>query len=261
MKKLAAGIIMALFLLAGAVYWKYWEGYHIQPVPKPKIWGYTDPPSLANMSWKNVGSVEMIRENVSTAGALYGKTLLELQEIGYSMVSGNWSEKTCQWSYWTRGDKGYYIAYNGTAFLAIRGNNGAVLNASEENWLCGKPLDAPPMASPSPWKLAEAMAVSFANKFMKNNFTITAFNWTEPLPDWYLAKVSFKAEVGDGVEILILVYSDRDQVEYAEYLMKKADRNLEFLRNDGGDYYALIALRGNRDDVEKAVEIIQKPEK
>ncbi|WP_297516341.1 hypothetical protein [Thermococcus sp.] len=257
MKRLVAGIILALFIFAGVVYWKY---YYIEPVPKPQIWGYTDPPSLENMSWEKMGPVEILNETTENAGGLYGSVLSELSKIGYSMVSGNWSSKTCQWSYWTRGTKSYYLAYNGTKFLVIRGETGAVLNASDEHWLCGRPLDSGPLPSPSPWKVAEAMAISLANKFMENNVTTIPANWTGPMPDWYLAKFSFKANVGEGVEVLILVYSSDDQVKYAEYVMKKEDRSIKFLRNDGGDYYTLIALKGRKADVDRAIEIIQKPE-
>jgi len=254
--KRTVGILVAIMLLGGFLYWEY---YHIKPVPKPSIWGYTDPPILTNMSWEEAGGVEVLEETVPQAGEVYGKVMEELMEIGYSMVSGNWSRKDCQWSYWVGRTKGYYIAYNRTQFLAIRGKPEAVLNASEKTWLCGKPLDSNPLPSLSPWKVAEAMAFSLANKFLKNNVTTVPANWTGPMPDWYLAKFSFKAEIGGGVEVLILVYSSEDQVKYAEYLMKREDRGLKFLRNDGGDYYVLVVLKGKKSDVKKAVEIIQNP--
>ncbi|NJE54894.1 hypothetical protein [Thermococcus sp. 21S9] len=256
MNKKIIGAVVAVLILAGFIYWEY---YYIPPVPKPEMWGYNDPPALINMSWKTLGQVEVINESIPNAGELYGKTLAELPEVGYSMVSGNWSNEACQWSYWTSRTKAYYIAYNGTRFLAIRGKPEDVLNATEEYWLCGKPLDSNPLPSPSPWKVAEAMAISLGNKFMENNVTISPANWTGPLPDWYLAKFSFRVNIGDGVEVLILVYSSEDQVKYAEYVMKKKDRSIKFLRNDGGDYYALIALKGRKADVDKAIEIIQKP--
>ncbi|WP_145955359.1 hypothetical protein [Thermococcus henrietii] len=256
MKKAVAGIILAVSLLAGLVYWEY---YYVAPVPKPKIWGYTDPPSLVNMSWEKSGGVEVINATLKNASEVYGEVIGELSKIGYSMVSGNWSSIKCQWSYWSNRKKAYYIAYNGTRFLAIRGAPNAVLNASEEHWLCGKPLDASPLPSPSPWKLAESEALALGTKFMKNNITVSRTNWTGPLPDWYLAKLSFEAEIGDGVEVLILVYSSDTQVKYAEYLMKKKDRGLRFLVSDAGDYTVLMVLKGRKADVNRAVEIIQEP--
>ena len=254
--KRAVGIVAVLVVLA---FIAYWEFYYVKPVPKPEIWGYTDPPSLVNASWEKSGSVEILNETMKNAGEFYGTILSQLSQIGYSMVSGNWSRKDCQWSYWTRQDKAYYIAYRENSFLAIRGEPEDVLNASDEHWLCGRPLDSNPLPSPSPWKIAEAMAISLGSKFMKNNITTKPSNWTGPMPDWYLAKFSFKANVGNGVEVLILVYSSEDQVKYAEYLMKREDRSIKFLRSDGGDYYTLVALKGRKADVNRAIEIIQKP--
>ncbi|WP_297470332.1 hypothetical protein [Thermococcus sp.] len=254
MKKVLA--LVSILILAGLIYWQY---YYIKPVPKPEIWGYTDPPSLVNASWEKSGSVEILNETMKNAGEFYGTILSQLSQIGYSMVSGNWSRKDCQWSYWTGRNKAYYIAYRENSFLAIRGKPEDVLNASDEHWLCGRPGDSNPLPSPSPWKVAEAMALSLTEKFMKNNVSTSLTNWTGPTPDWYLAKFSFSVNIGDGVEILILVYSSEDQVKYAEYLMKKKDRSVRFLRSDGGDYYTLIALKGRKADVNRAIEIIQEP--
>lgn len=255
MNKKLIGAVVAVLILAGFLYWEY---YYIPPVPKPETWGRTEPQVLENLSWEKMGSVEVLNASVSNAPELYGRAIGELQKLGYSMVSGNWSSKTCQWSYWT-GREAYYLAYNGTRLLAIRGSPGDVLNATESLWLCGKPLDSNPLPSPSPWKAAEAMAISLGNKFMKHNVTVVPSNWTGPLPDWYLAMLSFRVNVGDGVEVLILVYSSEEQVKYAEYLIKKRDRSVRFLRTDGGEYYILVVLKGRKADVERAVEIIQKP--
>jgi len=257
MKKKLIGAVVAVVILAGFLYWEY---LYIPPVPKPEMWGYHDPPVLINMSWKRSGAVEVVNTTLKNASEVYGEAIGELSKIGYSMILGNWNNVTCQWSYWSNRKKAYYLAYNGTVFLAIRGAPDAVLNASEEHWLCGRPLNATPLPSPSPWKLAESEALALGTRLMKNNVTVEVANWTGPLPDWYLAKFSFKAEIGDGVEVLILVYSSDDQAKYAEYLMKKRDRGLRFLMSDAGDYTVLIVLKGRKEDVSRIVEIIQSPE-
>lgn len=251
MKKALA--LVAILILAGFIYWKY---YYIEPVPKPSLWGFHDPPVLINMSWEKLGSVEILTINSENASGLYGKTMQQLQNLGYSMTQGNWSKLTCQWSLWESKNRTYYIAYNGSKFLAVRGTSEGVLNASAKEWLCGKPSGSSIVVAPSPWKAAEILALGLGKEFMERNISIAPANWSGPLPDWYLAKFSFKAKVGDGVDVLILVYSEEDQVKYAEYLLKKADK-LRFLESDAGQYRALIVLKGRRTDVDKVVEIIQ----
>ncbi len=254
MRRLALGIILVLFLLAGTVYWRH---NYVEPVPKPEIWGLSDPPSLANMSWEKRGTADVLIFEGQNAPRLYGEVLEELQDLGYTMLEGNWSRTECQWSLWEGRNESYYIAYNGTRFLAIRGPREDVLRTSSREWLCGRPSGSSIAVVPGPWKAAEILALALGSKLMERNVSIAPANWTGPVPDWYLAKFSFRANVGEGVEVLILVYSSKDQVKYAEYLMKKEDRSIKFLRNDGGNYYALIALRGRKADVDKAVEIIQ----
>ncbi len=254
MKKVLA--LVSILILAGLIYWQY---YYIKPVPKPEIWGYGDPPVLINLSWEKVGSVDVLNMTSENASELYGKVIQQLQDVGYSMTQGNWSKVTCQWSLWESKNRTYYIAYNGSKFLAVRGPYDDVMKATGKTWLCGRPRNGTITSSPSPWKTAEAVALSIGSEFMKRNITISPANWSGPLPDWYLAKFSFKVNIGEGVDMLILVYSSEDQVRYAEYLMKKKDRSLRFLRSDGGNYYVLIALKGRDVDVERAIEIIQGP--
>lgn len=255
MKRLLA-VVLAVAVILGVVYWDY---YYIKPVPRPKMWGYNDPPVLINMSWQKNGSVEVLSLTSKNASALYGKVMEQLQNIGYSMSQGNWSRVTCQWSLWESKNRTYYIAYNGSRFLALRGSYDDVLNATGRMWLCGRPKGGTLISSPSPWKAAEALALSLGSELMKYNITIGQATWEGPLPDWYLAKFSFEIKVGDGVLVLILVYSNESEVKYAEYLLKKKDRDLRFLESDAGQYKALIVLKGRKADVDEVLGILSGP--
>ncbi len=253
MKRLIT-IVLAVAVILGFVYWDY---YYIKPVPKPELWGFHDPPVLINMSWQKNGSVEVLSLTSGNASTLYGKVMEQLQNIGYSMSQGNWSRLTCQWSLWESENRTYYIAYNGSKFLALRGSYDDVIKATNRVWLCGKPKNGTLVSSPSPWKAAEALALSLGSELMKYNISIDQATWNGPLPDWYLAKFSFKIKVGTGVLALILVYSNESEVKYAEYLLKKRDRSLRFLESDAGQYRALIVLKGREADVERVIELIK----
>jgi len=249
--------IAVLLLIAGGI--AYWKHGYVKPVPKPGLWGFHDPPVLINMSWKKLGSVEILNVTSENASELYGTALQQLQDVGYSMTEGNWSSLECQWSLWESKNRTYYIAYNGSKFLAVRGPYEDVMKTTEETWLCGRPGNGTIISSPSPWKAAEALALSIGSELMEKNVTIEPANWTGPLPDWYLAKFSFRAHLGDGVEVLILVYSNESQVRYAEYLMKKREK-LKFLESDAGQYVALIVLNGRSGDIDEVLSILKGPQ-
>jgi len=219
-----------------------------RPSPeKPPLWGLSDPPALSNFTWENRSGTEVLALNSSPR--LYGVTLEELRELGYTLVSGNWSSRTCQWSYWTSGARAYYVAYNGTRFVAVRGDPYLVLETAQNITPCNSGGTAVPTAGP--WKTAEETALSLITLFLENNVTVSPANWTGPLPDWYLAKFSFRANIGDGVEVLILVYANDEQAKYAEEFLEGT-----VLRTEG-EYYVLIVLRGRKADVNRAVSIIQ----
>ncbi|AMQ19097.1 hypothetical protein A0127_07920 [Thermococcus peptonophilus] len=251
------GLILAVLIVLSAVW--YWEYYRIEPVPKPPLWGLSDPPVLDNLTWVKVGDVEIANTTTQAASRVYGDSLKQLKLLGYSINSGNWSNISCQWSLWVKAEKAYYLAYNGTHFLSIRGKPNDVINATEEHWLCGRPLDSSPIKSPTPEIILLRQTMYVANKLMENNISVGAGTWTGPMPDWYLSKMNFKVNVGDGVEVLMLLYSSEDQVKYAEYLMKKEDRGLHFLQGDAEDYRVLIALKGRKADVRKIEEILSGP--
>jgi len=253
MRKVVA-LVLLLVLTAGVLYWKY---YYVEPVPKPKFWGYTDPPALINMSWQRDGAVEVLNLTTENASRLYGELLSQFQRIGYSMSQGNWSSVACQWSLWDSRNRTYYIAYNGSRFLAVRGPYEDVVKFAEGEWLCGKPSSEVMLPTPSPWKVAGVLAVSIGNALMENNVSVSPAAWNGPLPDWYLAKFSLEVNVGSGVSLLILIYSNESEVKYAEYLLRKADRGLRFIESDAGDYKALLVLKGNRKDVERVMNLIE----
>ena len=255
-KKVVAGIILTVVVLAGLVYWEY---YYVAPVPRPAMWGLHDPPTLANMSWEKSGSVEVLNFTSGNASSIYGRTIQELQDIGYAMTQGNWSQLTCQWSLWESKNRTYYVAYNGSRFLAVRGPYEGVLNATSRTWLCGKPRNGTIVSSPSPWKAAEALAISIGSELMEKNISVGPANWTGPKPDWYLAELPFRIDVGDGVTVLILIYSNESEVKYAEYQLKKADRGLKFMESDAGQYKALLVFKGKAGDVDRVISILRGP--
>ncbi|WCN27412.1 hypothetical protein [Thermococcus kodakarensis] len=252
-----AGIILAVLVVLSAVW--YLKYYRIEPVPKPPLWGLSDPPVLENLTWVAEGNVEIANTTMSLASRVYGDSLKQLKLLGYSINSGNWSSTTCQWSLWTRGERAYYLAYNGTRFLSIRGGPNDVINATERQWLCGRPLDSSPINAPTPETILLRQAMYVANRLMENNISVGAGTWAGPMPDWYLSKINFRVNVGDGVDVLMLLYSSEDQVKYAEYIMKKEDRGLHFLSGDAEDYRVLIALKGRKADVKAVETALQGP--
>jgi hypothetical protein len=239
----------------------YWRYSYIEPVPKPALWGLSDPPVIGNMSWTKEGAVETLWEENHSVPQLYGEVIGQLQDLGYSLEEGNWSRTDCQWSLWDNGRRAYYVAYNGTKFLAIRGKLQDVVNATKERWLCGRPSGSRVIATPSPWKEAEILAITMGKELMDANVSVKPEEWRGPLPDWYLAKFSFEAKTGGGVDILILIYSAEDQVKYAKYQLMKRERNLKLLESDAGQYRALIVLKGNPKGVESVLSIILGPTK
>ncbi len=258
--KRVLGAIIAIAVLASALY--YWGRDEVKPVEKPALWGLTDPPALTDMSWEKTGNAEVLKVENGSAPQLYGEVIAELQDLGYSMSSGNWSGTECQWSLWERaGGKAYYVAYNGSTFLAVRGSSSGVLNETRREWLCGRPSGSFIASAPSPGKAAEVLAIGLGKELMDAGISIGQANWSGPLPDWYLAKFSFEAKTGDGVQVLILIYSREDQVRYAKYLLRKADRGLRFIESDAGQYRALIVLKGRKADVERVLSIITETPK
>ena len=254
MKKVL-GVIISIAILASAFY--YWERNGIKPVEKPDLWGLTDPPALADMGWEKTGNVEVLKVENGRAPQLYGEVIAELQNLGYAMTSGNWSGTDCQWSLWERaGGKAYYVAYKGSTFLAVRGSSSGVLNETRREWLCGRPSGSFIASAPSPGKAAEILAIGLGKELVDAGISIGQANWSGPLPDWYLAKFSFEAKAGNGVQVLILIYSGEDQVRYAKYVLMKADRGLSFIESDAGQYRALIVLNGKKADVKRILSII-----
>ncbi|WP_456422875.1 hypothetical protein [Thermococcus sp.] len=254
--RVAVTVVLTVLLVMGGLIYRE---HKTKPVPRPPLWGFHDPPVLINMSWEKLGEVEILTITSENASGLYGKAMQQLQDIGYSMTQGNWSELTCQWSLWESKNKTYYLAYNGSKFLAVRGPYDGVMKATKKTWLCGRPKNGTITSSPSPWKAAEALALSIGSEFMKKNVTISPSNWTGPLPDWYLAKFSFSVKLGKGVEVLILIYSNESEVKYAEYLMEKREK-LRFLESDAGQYKALIVFKGRAEDVDEVLSILEGPE-
>jgi hypothetical protein len=251
------GLIVAVGLIIGSL--AYLEYNRIEVVAKPPLWGLSDPPALANFTWASRGGVQVLNVTLQSAPRLYGDSIEELKLLGYALNSGNWSGTKCQWSLWVKSGRAYYIAYEGDHFLAIRGDFNDVMTSTEKEWLCGKPLDATPIKAPTPEMILMKHALQIADTLSKRNITVSAGEWSGPLPDWYLAKMSFKAEVGKGVEVLVLLYSAEDQVRYAEYLMKKQDHGLRFLEGDAEDYRVLIVLKGRKADVGEVEGILRGP--
>ena len=252
------GAVILVAVVLGAVF-TWYSGTERESVPKPDEWGLNDPPAANNITWDQIEGVQLANESLTDAPAFYGEMERELLKLGYSMIMGNWSNVSCQWSVWesTTRNRTYYIAYSGEKFLGIRGPYGKVMETAERHWLCQNPENATMMVTPSPEATARAISLRIGDTMMGQNISIAPHNWTGPLPDWYLGKFSFKIETGDGVEVLVLTYTSREQAEYAMYLLKKADPDLEILRNYGGQYYSLIVLKGSKNDVATVVRILQ----
>ncbi|WP_456368738.1 hypothetical protein [Thermococcus sp.] len=259
MEKVTKALILVVFigLIAGSfVYIKY---ERIEPVEKPALWGLSDPPSLSNFTWMSEGGTQVLNVTLKKAPEVYGNAIKELKLLGYALDSGNWSSSECQWSLWVKSGRAYYVAYRGSRLLAIRGKFRDVVKATEKKWLCGRPLDSTPVKAPTPEMILLKHALQIGNTLMKHNVEVSPGNWTGPLPDWYLEKMSFTAKVGEGVEILLLLYSSDDQVRYAEYVMRQRDRSLRFLEGDAEDYRILIVLKGRKADVGEVEGMLQGP--
>ncbi len=256
-KKIISTLILVA-LVFGAVFIWYSRAEN-ESVPKPNEWGLTDPPAANNLTWAQIGGIQLANETFPEAPSFYGEMQKELLKLGYSMVMGNWSNISCQWGVWENimKNRTYYIAYSGEHFLGIRGPYINVMDAAEKHWLCQDPANASIMVTPSPESTARAISLQIGDIMMRQNISIAPHNWTGPLPDWYLGKFSFKIKTGKGVEVLVLTYTSREQAEYARYLLKKAERDLKILRDYGGQYYSLIVLKGNKNDVAMVVKLIQ----
>jgi len=258
MNKKAAGIVLVVVLiLAGGGVW--YLSSDRNTVKKPALWGMSNPPEVANLTWTSAGNVQVARATLQNAPEFYGEFESDLAKLGYAMDMGNWSSTECQWSVWSseHWNRTYYIAYSSNKFLAIRGPYNAVMNATNTNWLCHRPKGSTLLNSPSPQKTAEQEALLMLVGMMRQGINASPANWTGPLPDWYLSKVSFRVDVGRGVDVLILMYTSEDQMKYAEYLLKKEDKNLRILEDSEGQYYDIIVLKGDPMDVNTVVKLIQ----
>ncbi len=259
MKRLTAGILVVILIASlGAVWW--YRSNETSIPKKPPLWGLHDPPAGNNLTWQTEGKVQMAEVTMDNAASFYGDFEGQLIDLGYSMMMGNWSSTKCQWSIWNSGvhNRTYYIAYNGSRFLAIRGHYPDVMKATEREWLCQNPSNASPISAPSPEVEARAVGLKLGSTFMAANASIEPANWTGPMPDWYLGRISFKVNIGSGVEVLILTYTSREQAEYAAYQIREKNESVEILRNYGGQYYTLIVLKGAPKDVSIAAEIIRR---
>ncbi len=258
MKGLTAGILAVILIASIAAGW-YWVEKPEAP-KKPALWGLHDPPLGKNLTWSGDGDLQVARATLRDAAGFYGDFEGQLIDLGYSMMMGNWSSTKCQWSIWDSGvhNRTYYIAYNGSRFLAIRGRYPKVMKEAEKIWLCQNPSNASPMGTPSPESVARAVGLKVGGLLSAANASVEPANWTGPMPDWYLGKFSFKANIGNGVDVLILTYTSREQAEYAKYLLEREDKSVEILEDYGGQYYSLIVLKGAPKDVRIAAEIIKR---
>jgi len=256
MRRLLALIVVAIVIASGAIVWEYRN--RGEKPQRPDLWGLTDPPAAGNLTWSGEG-VQVAEESIDNAARFYGEFEAELLDLGYSMLMGNWSSVSCQWSVWDNPvfNRTYYIAYSGRRFLSIRGREEEVLRAAGSRWLCQNPSNASTLLTPSPQREAVALSLKLGALFSNRGIAVRNAEWRGPLPDWYLGKFSFRAEVGGGVDLLILVYTKEDQAEYAAYELKKADHGLRILRSYGLRYHALIVLNGSPEDVKRAVAILQ----
>jgi hypothetical protein len=256
-KKLLAGGVIVLLLISLALVWN--QGGESKKPEKPPLWGLVDPPLSENLTWIADGNVELANATISNAPGFYGELESQLLGLGYTMFMGNWSSTKCQWSVWNSvsHNRTYYIAYSGNRFLGIRGSYVDVMDALGKEWLCQDPSEARPIAAPSPETMAKAISLQLGDIFMTHNITIGRANWSGPMPDWYLGEFSFRADVGKGVDVLVLVYTTRDQAEYAVYQLAEKAHGLRILKSYGGQYYSLIVTKGDPKDVDKAVRIIQ----
>ena len=256
-KKILGAVVLVAVILGAAFMW--YSRAENEVVPKPEEWGLKDPLVANNVTWVQMGNVQIANETFPRAPNFYGEMQKELLNLGYSMIMGNWSNISCQWSVWESFtmNRTYYIAYSGEHFLGIRGPYVDVMNAAGKHWLCQDPSNSTTLVTPSPETAARGISLQIGDKMMKQNISVEAANWTGPMPDWYLGKFSFRINYGDGVEVLVLTYTTREQAEYAIYLLKKAEGDLEILRSYGGQYYSIIVLKGNKNDVALVVKLIQ----
>jgi len=252
------GAVSLILVIVGALIMMHSKN-EVKVVPKPPYWGLIDPPVANNLTWTPERSVEIANETLANAAELYGEFQRELLNLGYSMVMGNWSNTSCQWSVWESVslNRTYYLAYSENQFIGIRGSYPEVMDAAGKHWLCQDPSTARALVTPSPESVARAISLQIGEKMIEQNLSVEQANWTGPLPDWYLGKFSFRIDAGNGVEVLVLTYAQREQAEYARYLLEKSDRKLEILRNYGGDYYSLVVLKGREKDVTLVVKVLQ----
>ncbi len=257
-RRLTAGILVAILIASLATGW-YWIERPKTP-KKPALWGLIDPPLSENLTWTGKGDLQVANATLKDAAEFYGDFEGQLIDLGYSMMMGNWSSTKCQWSIWNSGvhNKTYYIAYDGSRFLAIRGRYLQVMEKAGKDWLCQDPSNASPISAPSPESEAKAMGLKLGGIFMTANVSIGPANWKGPMPDWYLGKFSFKVNIGKGVEVLILTYTNRAQAEYATYQIERKDGSVKILKDYGVQYYNLIILKGAPNDVNTAAEIIKR---
>ena len=257
MKKLLAGAIIAALIISAVFLWN--QGAESKKPEKPPLWGLTDPPLSENLTWSGDGRIQVTNTTLKDAAGFYGDFESQLIDLGYSMLMGNWSSTECQWSVWNSAvhNRTYYIAYSGSRFIGIRGSYIDVMDAAGRGWLCQDPSKARPLVTPSPDSEAKALSLQLGGLFMAQNITIKPANWSGPMPDWYLGEFSFRVELGRGVDVLVLVYTRREQAEYAAYQLEERDKGLRILKSYGGQYYSLIVLKGAQEDVERVVFIIQ----
>jgi len=257
MNKKIIGVLVIAAVIAGALFLMY--SHKEKEVPKPWDWGLADPPLANNLTWSQDGKVQITNATLPNAPSFYGEMERELLNLGYSMLMGNWSNTSCQWSVWnsmTR-NRTYYIAYSGTHFIGIRGSYFDVMNAADKHWICQNPANSSIMVTPSPESAAREISLRIGDIMMQQNITVGPLNWTGPMPDWYLGKFSFQIHFGKGVDVLVLVYTSQEQAEYARYLLEKEDSSLKILRDYGGQYYSLIVFKGDEHDVNAVIKIIQ----
>lgn len=48
------------------------------------------------------------------------------------------------------------------------------------------------------------------NRFMENNILVGVGIWVGLMFDWYLLKINFRVNVGDGVDVLMFLYLSED---------------------------------------------------
>lgn len=136
--KIVGIILVVLVVLSVVWYLKY---YRIEFVLKFLFWGFFDFLVFENLMWVVEGNVEIVNMIMLLVFRVYGDLLKQLKFLGYLINFGNWSSIICQWSFWIRGERVYYLVYNGIRFFFIRGGLNDVINVIERQWFCGRLLD------------------------------------------------------------------------------------------------------------------------